>query len=568
MSTRLFIVNAEPPEIRIAELLQNEVIGFAIERGERLLGDIYKGRVENVVPGMDAAFVDVGLARNALLHVSDLGNNEAMSDKVSFQSIQSLIRPGEELLVQVARPPLGSKGARVTTRIALPGRYVVLVASVESIGVSRRIESDEERARLRRIAEKLRPLDHGLIVRTEAENISESDLQQDVSFLWKQLQSLQQRASATPAPALLHHDLGLLGRVARDRLSENVEAIIIDLPDVYQEFRDLVQAVAPRLAERVVLYAGDEPIFDHYRISAATESAMKRVVPLQHGAHLVIEETEALTAIDVNTGKYVGKNRLADTILHTNLEAVEEAARQLRLRDIGGIIVIDLIDMERTRDRVKVMNALEAALKYDHTRTRIVQLSPTGLVEITRRREGQSLRQLMHQPCPYCSGEGMVKTAATVAIETRRRVRAVAHKSRGGAMQVTLHPETASAFLGLEAGLIQALEESANVQVFVRVDPELHLEATHTETGQVEDFVVADFTPGQRLHLPPDSPLYPDATPQFTVLHNLLIFLQNCEGIESRGGAPQAPAVIEVVEVGRWFITARAIAFGQAGEGA
>ncbi|MDQ3813456.1 MAG: ribonuclease E/G, partial [Armatimonadota bacterium] len=340
---------------------------------------------------------------------------------------------------------------------------------------------------------------------------------------------------------------------------------VIDLPEVYQEFRALVQSVAPHLTERITLYSETEPIFDHYQISADIESATKRVVPLQHGAYLIIEETEALTAIDVNTGRFVGKSRLADTILQTNLEAVEEAARQLRLRDIGGIIVIDLIDMERTRDRIKVMNALEAALKHDRTRTRIVQLSPTGLVEITRRREGQSLRQLLHQLCPYCSGDGVVKSADTIAIETRRSVRAAAQKSSMGAVQVMLHPETAVAFLGTDAEYVQPLEASTGTQLFLRVDLGLHVEASRIKVGQAEDFtaVAGDLQVGQHLHLPVDSPLYPESNSQFTIWDNRLILLQSTNGTEYGDSGLRYPVVAEVIDIGRWFVTTRVLVHGE-----
>jgi ribonuclease G len=291
------------------------------------------------------------------------------------------------------------------------------------------------------------------------------------------------------------------------------------------------------------------------------------VVTLPHSGYLVIDEAEALTAIDVNTGKYIGKSRLADTVLKTNLDAAEEIARQLRLRNIGGVIVIDFIDMERTRDRAKVMDALEAALKQDRTRTRIVELSPLGLVEMTRRREGDSLRRLLHRPCPYCSGDGVIKTSATVAIETRRRLRELAQSSPAEVFQVTLHPESAIAFIGTDGEDVRMLEESIAAQIVVRVDFSLHLEAARIEGGSLKAFVLShgDFTPGARLHLDANVPLYPEKHPHFTVLQNTLVQLES--NFAPDAAITERPAVIEVTNVERWFVAARVIAFHTSGSG-
>lgn len=562
MSKATFLVNLEAPEIRIAEMHDGRLSSLDIDRGGRLLGDIFKGRVENVLPGMDAAFMNVGLSRNALIYAGDIMATDSVDKPVSA-SIESIVRIGEDLIVQVARPPVGSKGARVTTKLSLPGRFIVLVANSDTVGVSRRLENEDERQRLRRIAEKLRPLDHGLIVRTEAEGVSESELAADVAAVVRQLQGIRQRAAQVAAPAALHKDLGILGRLARDRMNSDVEAVIFDAPEIFHSFRQVVAESIPHILERVRLHEHATPLFKMFNVEAEIERASDRMVPLSHGGGLVIDETEALTAIDVNTGKFVGRTRLADTVLQTNLEAVEEAARQIRIRDLGGVIVVDFIDMDRTRDRIKVLNALEAALKFDRARTRIVQLSPTGLVEMTRRREGNSLRQLLHRACPYCGGDGMIKSAHTVALQARRQIREMAAQSHPGAIHVTMHPETACAFVGADEDAISDLEASIQAQISVQVEFALHLEASRILSS--EAFTVENDPPssrsGERFRLPPNVPFYPQKEPQFIVLHGKLIQLENLTSIQTEGetNSFNVPLTIELLSMGRWFHRGRIV---------
>ena len=340
MSSRIFLVNVEPPEIRVAEVRGGRLFDLDIERGGRLLGNIYKGRVENIVTGMDAAFVDIGKKRNALLYVGDI-----VSEKLG--PINTLIQPRQEILVQVARPPVGTKGARVTTRLSFPGRAAILVAGGDGAGVSKRIASEEERARLRRIADRLRPLDHGLIIRTEADGMTENEISADVDLLMRQLSAVTQAGNRAAPSSLVHEDLGLLGRIARDRLSDDVSAIYIDAPDVAATFAAQIRDLAPQLERLVQFYDEPTPLFQRFGIERDVALAAERQVPLPRGGSIVIDEAEALVAIDVNTGSFTGKKGLAETVVATNLEAVEEIARQLRARDLGGIIVVDFIDMER-----------------------------------------------------------------------------------------------------------------------------------------------------------------------------------------------------------------------------
>ena len=408
-----------------------------------------------------------------------------------------------------------------------------------------------------------------MIIRTEAEKVSEADLTRDVDILCDQMHLLRARALRVPAPARLYRELGALGRLARDRLNNDVEAVLIDAREEFEAFRDLTIALVPQLAQRVEFYDAPLPLFHKYHLDEELERATQHVVSLPHGGSLIFDEAEALTVIDVNTAKFVGKSRLAETVLTTNLEAVQEAARQIRLRDLGGVVVIDFIDMTHTRDRVQVMDALEAALKLDRTRTRIVQLSPSGLVEMTRRREGQSLRQMLHRSCPYCSGSGVVKSDVSVAVEARRQVRAIAQRLPGTAVKVTLHPETAAAFLGPDDEFLKSLEASCAVQVFLRVDFSLHLEATRVETGKVEDLAInlKEMVPGSNINLIPHTLFYPPEAPQFTVLQNILVRLPKPLETHRKPGQPplQTPSVLEITEVGRWFVAARVVASGEPG---
>jgi ribonuclease G len=552
MSSRLFLVNVEPPEIRVAEVRDGRLFDFDLERDTRLLGNIYKGLVENIVPGMDAAFVDIGLKRNALLYVGDI------LGATPGANISQLIKPRQEILVQVARPPVGTKGARVTTRLSLPGRSAILVTGSDTAGVSKRIESEEERARLRRIADRLRPLDHGLILRTEAEGATEAQISVDVASLVRQLAALIARARDLNAPAIVHEDLGLLGRIARDRLSDDVSAIYLDSRPVLENFLAQIRGFAPTLARLVQPYSEATPIFEKFGVARDIETAGNRTVPLAGGGSLVIDEAEALTAIDINTGSNVSRRGLNETVVATNLEAAAEIARQLRLRDLGGIVVVDFIDMERTRDRVKVYGALEAALKDDRNRTRIVQISPSGLVEMTRRRETQSLLKALNEPCPTCEGVGMILRGASVAIEARRRAREIALKTAGAGVLVVMNPQTACEFLGEDAEWIRNLEDETGARVRVRVDEELDAHHVHFERIVPGVPLSRDLVVGALVPLAPHASFYPSENPQFCVLGRTLVLLQP---LPERAETAQSneTTLVKITEIGRHFATGKTV---------
>lgn len=474
------IANIDPRETRVAVLDQGVLVNLYLERGEPLAGNIYKARVANVLPGMEAAFVDIGLDRNAFLHVGDIRSQRLAGEEVeeSFGkgAIQQRLRVGQEILVQVTKEPMGTKGARVTTYVALPAYYLVLMPTVNYVGVSRRIEHDPERKRLRQMADRLRPKGMGVIVRTAAEGAEEADLAQDIQFLLQVWNRVEERSKSSRAPSPVYQDLHLIRRVVRDLFTEDVERFLIDSKEEFQHVQDLLGSFAPELKPRVQLYRGETPVFEHTGVERELEKALRRKVWLKSGGYIVVDRTEALTIIDVNTGKYVGKTDLASTILRTNLEAVEEIVRQIMLRDIGGIILIDFIDMESESHRKKVMSALHEAVRRDRSKIHVIDLTALGLVEITRKRMYQDLEEVMREPCPYCEGRGRVLSAETMALRVRRELRRLLRQAKGKAVLLEVHPEVHRQLLADGEGWVRQVEGQAGKRVRLRGRDGLHLE--------------------------------------------------------------------------------------------
>ncbi|MCS7172198.1 MAG: Rne/Rng family ribonuclease [Armatimonadetes bacterium] len=477
---REIFANVEPFEVRVAVREDGELVNLFIERDEPVVGNIYKGRVANVLRGMDAAFVDIGLARNAFLHVSDVRaqriGGEELEDAIGRGAIQQRLRPGQEIIVQVTKEPTGTKGARVTTYVALPAYYLVLMPTVSYVGVSRRIESEAERRRLREIAERIRPAKMGLIVRTAAQGASERDLQNDLRYLLSVWNRVLERARHLRAPALLYQDLRLIRRVVRDLFTEEVSRFVVDSPREYEQIMDLVKSYAPHLRSRLELYQGEEPVFEHFGIEREIQNALRRKVWLPSGGYLVIDRTEAFTVVDVNTGKYVGKIDLETTILHTNLEAAREVVRQIRLRDIGGIILVDFIDMENEQHRRQVLRALEEAIRTDRTRTHLIDLTQLGLVELTRKRVHQDLEHVLRIPCPYCEGRGRVLSPRTVANRIRRDLPRTVRTSQAPGVAVHVHPLVHAELFRDGDAWLRALEEATGRQVHCLAREGIHLE--------------------------------------------------------------------------------------------
>ena len=410
------IVNVSNRETRIALLEDGKLMEFRVEREERVVGSIFKGIVQNVLPGMEAAFVDIGLERNAYLSIADIlpegsGDNSPASvrrSELRRRKIKDLLKPGQQVMVQVTKGPRGTKGARVSSRISLPGRYVVLMPESASVGVSRKIEDRRERERLKKIGEKICPEGFGLIMRTECEARTELELRSDVLYLVHVWEEVTKQAKRLRAPACVHRDQTLLFRTVRDVFGETITRMTIDDPDEYEKVHVIAKAVAPAMVSKIQLYDRSEPIFDFYGIEKELDRIMQHHVPLRSGGYLVIDEMEALTAIDVNTGKHIGSTALNDTIIQTNMEAADEILRQLRLRDMGGIIVCDFIDMEDATAKKKVYDHFDKGLERDRARTRIGKISSLGLLELTRKRTGESVTQEITESCPMCMGVGRI----------------------------------------------------------------------------------------------------------------------------------------------------------------
>ncbi len=473
------IVNCDNRATRVALLEKGKLVEIDFERPlqQRVVGNLYKGTVANVLPGMQAAFIDIGLGKNAFLYVDDIFNGwEDESPPPARSSIEKLLKIGEEIMVQVVKEPYGSKGARVTGQITIPGRYLVLVPGADYIGVSRRVESQSERERLRREVEKLKPDDVGLIVRTVAEGVEKNVMEQDLQFLIQLWNRISTRFEQKPAPAILYQDLSLTCRIARDLFVEEFSSFLIDNEHEYDKVREIVDYISPHLQSRVKLYKEKEPIFERYGVEVELEKALARQVWLRSGGYLVFDEAEALTVVDVNTGRYTGRRNLADTILKTNLEAAEEIARQVRLRDIGGIIIVDFIDMTVEEHRQKVIDKLNVSIRNDRTKTYVLGLTNLGLVEMTRKKVRQDLSEYLQQPCPYCSGSGRVLTPLVVSTRIESDLKDELKHEKSKAVLVEMHHEVAAIIIGSGGGNLKKLEEEMKRHIFIRGTEDIHIE--------------------------------------------------------------------------------------------
>jgi ribonuclease G len=422
------LINVTAREVRAAVVESGVLQEVFIERASRrgLLGNIDKGRVSRVLPGMQAAFIDVGLERTAFLHTSDIALPPGVPAEMRGReaAIRDLLREGDEILVQVLKDPIGTKGARLTTFITVPSRYLVLLPMGRGIGISSRIEEEGERERLKvALSDIIGPgAESGFIIRTAAEGATLDALRADMLFLLKLWELIDSNARAAPAGRLIHEDLPLAVRVVRDIVNAEIERIRVDTEEAYGRLRGFAQTFMPEVAPLIELYADGRPILDLYGVEDEIQKALESKVLLKSGGYVVIEQTEAMTTVDVNTGGYVGHRNLEETIFRTNLEAAVAIARQLRLRNLGGIIIIDFIDMQEESHRQQVLDALREALQADHAHTQITQVSPLALVEMTRKRTRESLEHVMCQPCPTCHGRGFVKTPETVCYEIFREI--------------------------------------------------------------------------------------------------------------------------------------------------
>ncbi|WP_324667818.1 Rne/Rng family ribonuclease [Geochorda subterranea] len=491
---REILINVSHGETRAVMLEDGRLVEIHIEREahQSVAGNIYKGRVENVLPGMQAAFVDIGLERNAFLYLADAplyvdareqdGETETV-DVLPRRPRRSKLREGQEVLVQVVKDPIGTKGARVVTHPTLPGRYLVLAPSTEYVGISRRIADEAERNRLKAIARRIRPKGMGLIVRTVAEGREEAELEADLRFLMKVWDRVVQKSRRASAPALLYRDHDLIYRLVRDVFNEDLARVVIDARAEYQKVLELAESlVGPSIRSRVELYQGERPLFEAHGVEAELERALDRRVWLGCGGYLVIDRTEAFTSIDVNTGRYIGTTSLADTVLRTNLEAAVEIARQIRLRDLGGIILVDFIDMDRKEDRDQVLARLIAELARDRTRTHVLGFTRLGLVEMTRKKVREDLYAVLQKPCPYCQGSGRVLSEATTAHKIEREIRRLARSSDAEAMLVATHPSVAAQVIGVGGANLRRLESETGKIIYVRGSDDVHIEEMRVVT--------------------------------------------------------------------------------------
>jgi len=496
------LINATPYENRIALVESGNLLEFHLERPAEkgLVGNIYSGRVVRVLPGMQAAFVDIGLERTGFLYVDDIHisvsdlesritieeqpcNQYTLESKNPDDGIHStatpnigeLLKEGQDVLVQISKEPIGSKGVRLTCHITLPCRNLVFMPLTDHIGISRKIQDEEIREYLRKKIEKLRPPGTGFIARTVAEHISSAELEADMEFLlllWDEIMSTAARSSV---PSLVYKDLDMVLRSVRDLFTDDVKELIIDSKPAHERLLSFVQTFAPKLTNRIIYYDGELPLFEAYGIEVDINRALDKKVWLRSGGYIIIETTEALTVVDVNTGRYVGKNDLGETIFKTNMEAVKEISYQLRLRNIGGIIIIDFIDMDNEQHREELYNSFRESMRKDKSRVNILRLSEFGLVQMTRKRSCESLSQMMCEPCFYCGGDAMLKSRRTLCYEIFRKITRNARKIKGNSVTIKVHPRVADMLLREEAEHVELLEDLTAKRFTVIPVPDIHI---------------------------------------------------------------------------------------------
>ena len=471
------LINVTPPETRVAGVENGVVQEIIIERAERcgLVGNVYRGRICRVLPGMQAAFVDIGLDRAAFLHASDIVGNDG---EPRSEQIMDLVHEGDVIVVQVVKDPLGTKGARLTTNISIASRYLVFMPRLTNTGVSQKIEDDEERKRLREILQRYVDENEGpggYIARTAAEAVDQEALCRDMAFLAKLWRGIRERCDSGSEVGLIHDDLPLALRALRDLVTPEVERVRIDSRATVEKARPFAAKYIPEIVERIEYYSGERPLFDLYGVEDEIRKALHRKVQLKSGGHLVIDQTEAMTTIDVNTGAFVGHRNLEETIFKTNLEAAQAICRQLRLRNLGGIIIIDFIDMTDDEHKRQVLRALEKCLAKDHAKTHITEVSALGLVEMTRKRTRESLEHILCEPCPCCGGRGSMKTAETTCYEIFREILRESRQFEVETLLVLASQEVVDRLLDEESGHLAELEE------FIGKPIRLQAEALYTQ---------------------------------------------------------------------------------------
>jgi len=532
------IINAGIQETRIAIIEDSKLVEIWIERpdNERMVGDIYKGKVKAVIPGIQAAFVDIGMEKSAFLHASDVrgesidfaaqyeedeededsnhiaddkktvflktkkgksGNNGKSRDK-KYPPIETILKKGQEIIVQITKEPISTKGARITSEISLPGRFFVLVPGGSKIGISRKIENRSERKRLKQYAQKHKPKGFGLIIRTVAGGKGEEEIANEVKELLSAYHELMKKAESLPAPALVHKEMGMTSGVIRDLLSEDVERVVVDSREHYNEIRKYLKTTSPNLMKKVILYKSKEPVFDDLGIENEINNVFSRKTWLKKGGFLIFDHTEALTVIDVNSGKFLGKSNQEETILETNIESAIEIARNLRLRDIGGIIVIDFIDMADKRHRRMVEDVFADALKNDRSKVTISQISELGLMEMTRQRVRSGLIQIFAESCPTCGGVGMVQARETTVSKIERWLKRAEAFGKEKSYTIFVHPAVFSFLIENDEEKLSMLRSTTNLTIDLVVDAKIAIHEFYCFSSTRNVDVTADFTVGSK----------------------------------------------------------------------
>jgi ribonuclease G len=492
------IINAEALETRVAVLEDGRLEEFTIERTseERLVGSIFKGKVRNLEDGLKAAFVDIGFEKNAFLHYWDIvpsnfdsgvevvereGGRKRDKPKITQKDIPRIYPPGSDIIVQVTKGPIGTKGPRVTTNLVLPGRYLVLLPNSDQSGISRKIENQEERQRLKKILRKLTiPEGMGVIMRTVGEGQRERYFVRDLALLLEEWRGIQERIRSQPSATCVFQEPDLIERTVRDFLTEDVERIVVDNHQAHDRMRQMISKISKRSAEKIKVYSEHQPVFDRFGITKQLESTFSRQVLLRSGGYIVVDETEALVAIDVNTGRHKSGKDQESTILKVNLEAAEEISRQLRLRNMGGLIVLDFIDMKHPRDRQQVYQKMKEGLRRDRAKTHILPISQLGLMEMTRQRHSESVRASVYDDCPYCRGRGKVKSALTMSVEIQRKLQEILKKRQRDEsdfqLRIVVHPSVLSRLRNEDEKLLIELEKRYFGRLSFRAEPAMHAE--------------------------------------------------------------------------------------------
>ncbi len=462
------LVNCSPEETRVALVEENQLIELLVDRteSEKIVGNIYKGRIDNVLPGISSAFVNVGLEKNAYLYVSDV---VPTGKRAPSSQIEKMITRNEIVMVQVAKEAIGTKGVKITMDISLPGRHLVYMPMAEHVGVSKNIEDRKERERLREIVVSCAPPQGGVIIRTEAEGAEETALKREMAYLIRLWENIQRRFDSSPVPSLVHRDLGLVFQTVRDVFTENTSIFLVDSKSEYKDLMEFLDSISPELKSRVKLYEGKTALFQAFNIESQIEKIRSARVDLPSGGYIIIQEAEGLCAIDVNTGKFTGKRSQEETVTATNVEAAKESARQLRLRNIGGIIVIDFIDMRHARNRQKVMEALAHYTRGDRAKIKILPITRLGLIEMTRERKRESLFALLGEQCPQCHASGRVLSRESMFIKLKREILMLTHGRPGNILKLYLHPTVAQYFQERH----QRLENFSKHKLNIHADPHL-----------------------------------------------------------------------------------------------